>query len=113
MILAFRSRRNICVDTHVHRIGNRLGWVATASPEDTERALYQVVPPRWWPSINLYLVTWGQNVCRPVHPRCGDCALAAVCPRIGVRAKPVARAGTGLSVVMPRAARRLSTAEGS
>jgi endonuclease III len=84
LILAFKSRRNICVDTHVHRISNRLGWVTTATPEETEQALYKATGQRWWADINLYLVTWGQNVCRPVHPRCGDCAIAADCPRIGV-----------------------------
>jgi endonuclease III len=85
MILGFRSRRNICVDTHVHRISNRLGWVKTAQPEETEQALYRVAGRRWWPLINLYLVTWGQNVCRPVSPRCGDCVLQEDCPRIGVQ----------------------------
>jgi endonuclease III len=84
MILAFRSRRNICVDTHVHRISNRLGWVKTNAPEDTEHALYDTAPRRWWPHLNLYLVTWGQNVCRPIGPRCGQCVIAAECPRIGV-----------------------------
>ncbi len=84
MILAFKSRQNICVDTHVHRISNRLGWVKTQLPEDTEQALYKATDARWWPYINLYLVTWGQNVCRPIGPRCGDCAIADVCPRIGV-----------------------------
>jgi endonuclease-3 len=84
LILAFNSRQNICVDTHVHRISNRLGWVATRTPEETEQALYRATEQRWWASLNLYLVTWGQNVCRPVHPRCGDCAIAADCPRIGV-----------------------------
>ena len=84
LILAFKSRQNICVDTHVHRISNRLGWVVTKTPEETEQALYRATEQRWWAIINLYLVTWGQNVCRPVHPRCGDCAIAADCPRIGV-----------------------------
>ncbi|HET9191916.1 MAG TPA: endonuclease III [Vicinamibacterales bacterium] len=87
MILAFRSRGSICVDTHVHRISNRLGWVRTTAPEETEHALYQAAPRRWWPHINLYLVTWGQNVCRPIGPRCGVCAIAGECPRIGVRGK--------------------------
>ncbi len=85
MILAFKSRRNICVDTHVHRIANRFGWVRTRMPEETEQALYRATDARWWPLINLYLVTWGQNVCRPISPRCGDCAIADECPRIGVR----------------------------
>jgi endonuclease-3 len=84
MILAHGSQQNICVDTHVHRIANRLGWVRTRLPEQTEQALYANTDARWWPYINLYLVTWGQNVCRPVYPRCGDCAIASICPKIGV-----------------------------
>ncbi len=84
MILGFKSLRNICVDTHVHRISNRLGWVATTLPDETEQALYRATDARWWPYINLYLVTWGQNVCRPIGPRCGDCVIAGDCPRIGV-----------------------------
>jgi endonuclease-3 len=85
LILAHRSRRNICVDTHVHRISNRLGWVETRNPEETEHALYSVAPRKWWPIINRYLVTWGQTVCRPVYPRCGSCVIADLCPRIGVK----------------------------
>jgi len=84
LILGFRSKDNICVDIHVHRISNRLGWVRTRMPEETEQALYRGTARRWWADINLYLVTWGQNVCRPVRPRCGDCAIAGDCPRIGV-----------------------------
>ena len=79
LILAFKSTANICVDIHVHRISNRLGWVTTRTPEETEQALYRVVPRPWWPLINLYLVTWGQNVCRPVYPRCHECAIARDC----------------------------------
>jgi endonuclease-3 len=84
LILAHRSGSNICVDTHVHRIANRLGWVQTRTPEETEQALYAAAARKWWPIINLYLVTWGQNVCRPVYPLCGSCAIADLCPRIGV-----------------------------
>jgi endonuclease-3 len=84
LILAFKSAKNICVDTHVHRISNRLGWVKATTPDDTEQALYQATDARWWPIINLYLVTWGQNVCRPVYPRCEECVIARWCPRIGV-----------------------------
>jgi endonuclease-3 len=84
LILAFRSLENICVDTHVHRISNRLGWVRTRTPDETEQALYAATDARWWPYINLYLVTWGQNVCRPVYPRCGACVIRPECPRIGV-----------------------------
>jgi endonuclease III len=88
MIVGFKSARNICVDTHVHRISNRLGWVQTRSPEETEQALYRATDRRWWPFINLYLVTWGQNVCRPLSPRCGNCVVAVECPRIGVASSP-------------------------
>lgn len=96
LILSFKSQRNICVDTHVHRISNRLGWVQTATPEQTELALYEATDARWWPYINLYLVTWGQNVCRPVYPKCDGCVLRPLCPRAGVTrmAKATGTAGT-------------------
>jgi endonuclease-3 len=84
LILAHGSQENICVDTHVHRIANRLGWVKTRTPEQTEHALYRATARRWWPIINLYLVTWGQNVCRPVYPLCPECVLADICPKVGV-----------------------------
>jgi endonuclease-3 len=86
LILSFRSLKNICVDTHVHRISNRLGWVRTRTPEETEQALYKATAERWWPYINLYLVTWGQNVCRPLYPRCGECVIRPYCAQIGVQA---------------------------
>ncbi len=84
LILSFKSVKNICVDTHVHRISNRLGWVKTTTPAETEQALYNVTHRRWWPYINLYLVTWGQNVCKPVYPRCSACVIREHCARIGV-----------------------------
>jgi endonuclease-3 len=85
LILSHASRDNICVDTHVHRISNRLGWVRTKTPDQTEQALYRVVPRRYWPKVNLYLVTWGQNVCRPVYPRCRACVVSAECQKVGVQ----------------------------
>lgn len=84
LILAHHSPDNICVDTHVHRIANRLGWAVTRTPDETEHALYAAAHRKWWPVINLYLVTWGQNVCRPVYPLCHDCVLVDLCPRVGV-----------------------------
>lgn len=84
LILSHASRDNICVDTHVHRIANRLGWIQTRTPDQSEQALYRVVPRRYWAEVNLRLVTWGQNICRPVYPRCAVCVVADVCPRIGV-----------------------------
>src|SRR6188474_3331302 len=84
LILGFKSQRNICVDIHVHRISNRMGWVRTSDPEETEQALYRAIPARWWAVTNLYLVTWGQNVCRPVRPRCADCAISRDCQKFGL-----------------------------
>jgi endonuclease-3 len=74
----------ICVDTHVHRISNRLGLVRTRTPEETEHALEKVLPRRLWIEINDLLVTFGQNVCHPTSPRCSTCPLATRCPRVGV-----------------------------
>ncbi|MBZ5588965.1 MAG: endonuclease III [Acidobacteriia bacterium] len=74
----------ICVDTHVHRISNRLGLVATRTPEQTEHALEKVLPRRYWIDINDLLVTFGQQICHPTSPKCSSCPLAGRCPRIGV-----------------------------
>jgi len=74
----------ICVDTHVHRISNRLGMVSTKTPEQTESALAEVLPRDLWVPINDLLVTFGQNCCHPTSPRCSGCPLDDLCPRIGV-----------------------------
>jgi endonuclease-3 len=78
------GRPGICVDTHVHRIAGRLGWAATKSPDETERALRATLPRRWWIPINEILVRHGQAVCHPLSPRCSACAVAGLCPKIGV-----------------------------
>jgi len=75
----------ICVDTHVHRIANRLGLVKTKTPDQTEKALARIVPKRYWIELNPLLVIWGQNICQPVLPRCSICPLKSLCPRVGVR----------------------------
>jgi endonuclease-3 len=74
----------ICVDTHVHRITNRLGWVATKSPEQTEGALMEILPPEYWIEINGLLVGFGQRICTPQSPRCSLCPVVERCPRVGV-----------------------------
>ena len=74
----------ICVDTHVHRISNRLGLVESATPHATELGLQQVLPRALWIPINDLLVTFGQNRCHPVSPRCTGCPLDDLCPRVGV-----------------------------
>jgi endonuclease-3 len=78
------GREAICVDTHVHRISNRLRWVKTKTPGETERALMIVLPRRHWIGINDTMVSFGQRVCMPVSPRCTTCPLFRDCPREGV-----------------------------
>jgi len=74
----------ICVDTHVHRISNRLGWVATRDPAGTEQALMRKLPRRFWIVVNDLMVRWGQSVCTPLSPRCSGCPVVRLCPRRGV-----------------------------
>lgn len=74
----------ICVDTHVHRISNRIGYVRTKNPEQTEMALRDKLPRKYWIKYNELLVAFGQVVCRPVSPHCSKCPVAWMCPRIGV-----------------------------
>jgi endonuclease-3 len=78
------GKPGICVDTHVHRISNRLGIVTTKTPEQTEFALRRVLPARHWIPYNDLLVTFGQNVCKPISPLCSACPVEALCPQIGV-----------------------------
>jgi endonuclease-3 len=78
------GKPGICVDTHVHRISNRLGIVATKTPEQTESALRQVLPRRYWIPYNDLLVTFGQNLCKPISPLCSVCPVKESCPQIGV-----------------------------
>ncbi len=74
----------ICVDTHVHRISNRLGWVSTESPEKTEKALEKVLHESYWIEINALFVSYGKRVCTPVSPHCSLCPLETACPKKGV-----------------------------
>ncbi len=78
------GKPGICVDTHVHRISNRLGIVETKNPERTEFALRQVLPRQHWIAYNDLLVTFGQNVCKPISPLCSACPVNPLCSRIGV-----------------------------
>ncbi|MFO8062050.1 MAG: endonuclease III [bacterium] len=85
LVLALSFEKDaICVDTHVHRISNRLGLVDTDNPEETEYALMDVLPKEWWRIYNDMLVTWGQNICTPVSPFCSKCSIKKYCPKIGV-----------------------------
>jgi endonuclease III len=75
----------ICVDTHVHRISNLWGYVATKTPEETEFALRRKLPKRHWKTFNDILVTFGQNLCVPISPWCSQCPISEYCPRIGLK----------------------------
>lgn len=74
----------ICVDTHVHRISNRLGLVQTKTPEQTEEALKKLLSTQYWSEFNTLMVMWGQNICTPISPKCSICPLLPLCPQIGV-----------------------------
>jgi endonuclease-3 len=78
------EKPGICVDTHVHRISNRLGYVKTKTPEQTETALRKKLPPRYWLTFNDLLVTHGQNICAPISPWCSKCKIADFCKKVGV-----------------------------
>lgn len=78
------GKPGICVDTHVHRISNRLGYIRTRNPKETEFALRQKLPPEYWIDYNAMLVTWGQNVCKPISPLCSKCAVSGICHRWNV-----------------------------
>jgi endonuclease-3 len=85
LVLALAHQKDgLCVDTHVHRISNRLGYVATRSPEETEFALRKKLPRRYWIVFNTLLVAHGQNICRPISPLCSRCPIYDCCDRRGV-----------------------------
>lgn len=69
----------ICVDVHVHRISNRLGWVKTQTPDETEMELRKLIPQKYWLDLNTILVTFGQNLCKPQRPMCTNCPIKEYC----------------------------------
>lgn len=75
----------ICVDTHVHRISNRLGLVKTKNPNETEMELRKILPKKHWMEFNNLLVKWGQNICVPISPFCSKCAISSLCKKVGVK----------------------------
>ena len=74
----------ICVDTHVHRISNRVGYIKTKSPDKTEFALRKILPVKYWRKYNELLVAFGQVICKPVSPFCSKCPVEYICPKLGV-----------------------------
>jgi endonuclease-3 len=85
LVLSMGYRKHaICVDTHVHRISNRLGYVRTKNPLETEFALMKKLPKKHWIEYNSLLVALGQQVCRPISPKCGECPIERYCEKVGV-----------------------------
>jgi endonuclease III len=78
------NKPGICVDIHVHRICNRLGYVKTKSPDETEMVLREILPKRFWKGFNDLLVSFGQNLCKPVSPFCTTCPIENRCPKVDV-----------------------------
>jgi len=79
------NKYGICVDTHVHRIVNRWGYIKTKTPEETEYALRKKLPRNYWKKINSLLVVFGQNICTPIIPKCSSCNLNNICPKNNVK----------------------------
>ena len=79
------NKLGICVDTHVHRISNRLGYVKTDTPYKTEMELRKILPKKFWKVYNDLLVTYGQNICVPISPKCTICKIRLLCNHVGVK----------------------------
>ncbi len=85
IVLAFAFGKNVLpIDTHCHRIPNRLGWVHTKTPEQTEKELEKVLPEKYWREFNAIFVQFGKDICQPISPKCSQCPISKYCPRIGV-----------------------------
>lgn len=80
MVLGF-DKYGICVDTHVHRITNRWGFLETSTPFETEMMLRKILPKKYWKQINRVLVTFGKNICKPIGPLCGECPIEKYCEK--------------------------------
>jgi endonuclease-3 len=79
LVYGHNKKWHIPVDTHVHRIPNRLGWISTKNPAQTEQALEKIIPRRYWHDFNDLFVSFGQNVCKPVGPKCNICPINKYC----------------------------------
>ena len=86
IVLAFAYDQVVIpVDTHCHRIPNRLGWVKTKTAEKTETELMKIIPKKYWKEFNAIFVQFGRDICQPVSPWCSKCPVSKYCPRIGVK----------------------------
>lgn len=81
----YKNPFGLCIDTHCHRFPNRMGWIRTKTPEETEMRLRSQLPPKYWGVFNTYVVAYGQNICRPTSPLCSQCKLKSFCKQVGVK----------------------------
>jgi len=101
------NKLGVCVDTHVHRISNRLRFVSTRNPFETEMSLRKKLPKKFWKEYNTLLVTWGQNICKPISPLCSICAVNKLCGRAGVTKSETPRLNSrGIFFMVPTLLRR-------
>jgi len=84
MVYGHKKHGYLPIDTHCHRIPNRLGWIRTHSPEDTESVLKKILPPEYWDDFNDLFVTFGQKICVPISPFCSRCSIEQYCKKVGV-----------------------------
>jgi endonuclease-3 len=84
MVYGHKKHGYLPIDTHCHRIPNRLGWIKTKTPEETEQALLKILPPKYWDDFNDLFVRFGQTICVPISPFCSTCSLQTYCKKIGV-----------------------------
>ena len=85
IVLAFAFGRNVLpIDTHCHRIPNRLGWVETKTPEKTEKALEKILPEEYWQDFNAIFVQFGKTICVPISPKCSECPIEKYCKKVNV-----------------------------
>lgn len=85
IVLAFAYGQDVLpIDTHCHRIPNRLGWLKTKTPEQTEKELEKILPKKYWNEFNAIFVLFGQTICQPISPKCSECPVKKFCPRINV-----------------------------
>ena len=86
IVLAFAYGKSVLpIDTHCHRIPNRLGWVKTKTPEQTEKQLEKILPKKYWNEFNAIFVSFGRETCQPISPWCSKCSIKKYCPKINVK----------------------------
>lgn len=85
MVYGFHKSEYLPIDTHCHRIPNRLGWIHTKTPDESEKKLKEIIPKQYWPSFNHLFISFGKTICTPISPHCNKCPISQHCKQIGVQ----------------------------